>query len=415
MINITLIQRLLLNCLEAKSNYFLLSLCFLSRIISAVSNELDNSITLLISTTVFYLLLFIIQLKKSSVSKIKGIYITAIYLIIDSTIQSLSIIVFRLATDGFNRLLIMNIVSLLFGISALFLLKRASLISNQIRNSVNLLSKQLYVLIFIVMVFIANLCGNMTVDSYETHFNNRINHFLTAISILLFIIIIISFIFKSISKEYYENLSRLMEKAVDQQLKHYDKVSELNEELREFRHDYKNHMICLQSLMDAQAYQQADEYIKNITKQDIIESKNFFIGNRIADAILTEKAELAEKNGHTVRFNGCISDEISPVDLCTILSNALDNAIEACERIDGSEPLCVKVDGAVIHNVQILKVCNPNDIDSTVTTKVDKEHHGIGLYNIRKTVEKLGGQMKIPQKVPNFILELEFPIRQTVK
>lgn len=340
-----------------------------------------------------------------------GLYITTIYLLIDSIIQALLIIVLRLVTVNFNKLFVMNIASLLFGISAYFLLKRASLISNQVRNSVNLISKQLSFLILLALVFISNLCGIMSVDSYETYFKNRISNFLTAVSVLIFIFIIINFIFKSISKEYYENLSRLMEKAVNQQIKHYNKVSELNEELREFRHDYKNHMICLQSLMEAQAYQQADEYIKNITMQDVIESKNYFSGNSIADAILSDKNEIAQKNGYTIKFNGCISDEIAPSDLCTILSNSLDNAIEACERIVINEPLCINVDCAVIQNIQIIKIRNPNNVDSTITTKSDKDHHGIGLYNIRKTVEKLDGQMNIPQKVPEFILELEFPTK----
>lgn len=363
------------------------------------------------SVLTFYSLLFAIQIGNSSRSKLKAGYITLSYLILDSIVQSLVYISIRLATNVYNRSAIINTASIVWGVILYFVIKRANSLGNQIRNSVDLISRRIYVFILLTVFFTGNLCSNMSVDSYEINFEKKLTQFLTIFAILSFMIVMINFIFKSISKEYYESLSRLMEKAVEQQLKHYDKVSELNEELREFRHDYKNHMICLQSLMEAQAYQQADEYIKNITKQDIIESKNYFSGNRTADAILSDKNETAQKNGARINFSGCISDEISPTELCTILSNALDNAIEACERIGDSGSLCVNVDCAVIQNVQIVKIRNPNNVDSTVSAKADKDHHGIGLYNIRRTVERLNGQMTIPQKVPEFILELEFPIK----
>ena len=49
--------------------------------------------------------------------------------------------------------------------------------------------------------------------------------------------------------------------------------------------------------------------------------------------------------------------------------------------------------------------------NSTETSKHDKDNHGFGLYNIRRAVEKIGGEMKIPKQFPEFILELEFPIK----
>lgn len=411
LMNISNIQRLLYNHHENKKTKICLIPYFIACVFCSVYREKARPMIFFFSVLTFYSLLFAIQIGNSSRSKLKAGYITLSYLILDSIVQSLVYISIRLATNVYNRSAIINTASIVWGVILYFVIKRANSLGNQIRNSVDLISRRIYVFILLTVFFTGNLCSNMSVDSYEINFEKKLTQFLTIFAILSFLIVMINFIFKSISKEYYENLSRLMEKAVEQQLKHYDKVSELNEELREFRHDYKNHMICLQSLMEAQAYQQADEYIKNITKQDIIESKNYFSGNRTADAILSDKNETAQKNGAWINFSGCISDEISPTDLCTILSNALDNAIEACERIGDSGSLCVNVDCAVIQNVQIVKIRNPNNVDSTVSAKADKDHHGIGLYNIRRTVERLNGQMTIPQKVPEFILELEFPIK----
>lgn len=71
---------------------------------------------------------------------------------------------------------------------------------------------------------------------------------------------------------------------------------------------------------------------KSITKQKIIDANKFSSGNQIADSILSEKSESAANIGTQIQFSGFISDEIPAVDLCTMLSNALDNAIEACEN-----------------------------------------------------------------------------------
>lgn len=410
LINISSIQKLLNNYERKKYTMILSAICIISGISSLILRVKEVNAASFIFNSIFYTMIFVIQIRNCAESKKKGMYITAMYLISDSILQSLAIIFLKLIYDNYNRTITIYTASIICGTFFYFIIKKANLTGNQIRNSAALLSKKIYILILLTLFFIGNLCGNMPIDSYETIFEYKINNALTAISILFFLIVMLNFIFKSISNEYYANLSKLMEKAVKQQLKHYDKVSELNEELREFRHDYKNHMICLQSMMEANAYQQADEYIKTITKQEIIEANNYFSGNRIADAILSDKNETAEKTGSIIKFNGCISDRISPADLCTMLSNALDNAIEACERMNSDDTLCISVDCAVIQNIQVIKVSNPNNVDSTITTKTDKEHHGFGLYNIRKTVEMLDGQMKIPQKIPEFVLELEFPI-----
>lgn len=96
-----------------------------------------------------------------------------------------------------------------------------------------------------------------------------------------------------------------------------------------------------------------------------------------------------------------------------MLSNALDNAIEACSKFRVNETAVITVKCAITQNVQVIKVSNPNsdNKNSTETSKPDKENHGFGLFNIRRTVEKLGGEMRIPKQFPEFVLELEFPIK----
>ncbi len=247
----------------------------------------------------------------------------------------------------------------------------------------------------------------------DAPFSNDLNSLLTSLTVLIFLVMIIWFVFSSISKQYYESISKVMEKQVDKQVSYYQKINKLSEDVREFRHDYKNHMICLQALLEGKEYADALEYVRDITRQDIIESNKFFSGNQIADAILSDKEELAKQSGCKIEFDGFISDEIPASDLCIILSNALDNAIEACARFTSNEPKIITVKCDILQGVQLMRITNPNDNNrsTTETSKEDKENHGFGLYNIRRTVEKHNGQMSIPSQTPLFILDLEFQVK----
>ena len=397
-----------------KLSYFLLVFYFISGILCSWYIDGSRPVIYLSATICFNIFLFLWVAVNNKGRAITSMYVTAAFLSVDSILQSLGCILVELFVKDFDRVLVLNVSSLIFNAAVLIILKIIHKDHKyQIRSSIKLLPKRLYVLILITLVIIGELCGNMSVESSELYFNNNINSFLTVMTIVIFLIIIISFVFSSISSQYYESISKIMEKQVINQVEHYKKINKLTEDLREIRHDYKNHMLCLQATLEKRQTDEALDYIKSITKQDIIESNRFSSGNEIADSILSEKNESAENKGSRLKFSGFISDEISAVDLCTILSNALDNSIEACAKINAGQIPVIEVKCAIVRNIQIIKISNPNSDNgnSTETSKEDKENHGLGLPNIRRTVEKLGGEMKIPETFPEFVLELEFPIK----
>lgn len=384
----------------------------ISAILIALLRDSDRAILYSFATICFYFCLFMYLIINNSSSKIRTVYILSVFLSLDSIIQTLGCIFIDLIADHFSRDIALKMTSLLFNISVFILIQCVvKPYKNQVKDSIRLLPKKLYVLILAALILIGNLCGNMAVPNDELLFSQNINNFLIVITVLIFIAIIILFIFNSLSKNYYENISQLMEKQIEEQIRYYKKVDKLTEDLREFRHDYKNHMISLQALLECRAYEEAIEYVRDITKQELIEVYPFFSGNQLADAILNDKNEYASKNGSMICFDGFISDEIPSSDLCIILSNALDNAVEACSYIESDSVNKIKIKCAVRQNIQVIRISNPNERDSTETLKTDKENHGLGLHNIRRTVEKLNGQMHIPSKVPSFVLELEFPVQ----
>lgn len=367
----------------------------------------------LISSLLSYSLIFACALIFHKKKK-RAIYVSAMFLIIDSIMQSLSCIILELFSINYNQTYLTKGVSVIFNIISLLLVtKLQRKRKNMIRSGLKIIPDHLYVLILVALLLSGEMFGCIPIDFERVKIRNNIINFSAVLIVPIFMVLIIYLLFNCISKQYFENISLLMEKQVEQQVEHYKKINKLTDDLREFRHDYNNHMICLQSLLNNKQYDEALSYVKSITNQEILDSNKFFSGNQIADAILTDKNELAQKNNCKIIFDGSVSDEISVSNLCTILSNALDNSIEACSKIDSDETQIIDVKCVASELIQIIRISNPNLDNNAVTetSKADRKNHGFGLSNIRRTVERMDGQMIISSQYPTFVLEIEFKVK----
>lgn len=367
----------------------------------------------LISSLLSYSLIFACALIFHKKKK-RAIYVSAMFFIIDSIMQSLSCIILELFSINYNQTYLTKGVSVIFNIISLLLVtKLQRKRKNMIRSGLKIIPDHLYVLILVALLLSGEMFGCIPIDFERVKIRNNIINFSAVLIVPIFMVLIIYLLFNCISKQYFENISLLMEKQVEQQVEHYKKINKLTDDLREFRHDYKNHMICLQSLLNNKQYDEALSYVKSITNQEILDSNKFFSGNQIADAILTDKNELAQKNNCKIIFDGSVSDEISVSNLCTILSNALDNSIEACSKIDSDETQIIDVKCVASELIQIIRISNPNLDNNAVTetSKADRKNHGFGLSNIRRTVERMDGQMIISSQYPTFVLEIEFKVK----
>ena len=126
-------------------------------------------------------------------------------------------------------------------------------------------------------------------------------------------------------------------------------------------------------------------------------------GNFAADAIFNYKLAQAENKGITLRFSGAVPPEgIRDEDLCTVLSNLLDNAVEACEKLSGDRE--IRVECAEKNGFYLLSVQNPapQPADVTKSSKPDRRNHGIGLKNVKRVVKNYNGHLGIEQQGGTF-------------
>lgn len=275
----------------------------------------------------------------------------------------------------------------------------------------DIISIQTYILIILEFFIVDGLIEIVNYQTINLDLKNQMIKVLLLILIFFTSAIIISLIVNVTYKRYYVMLNGILEEQVQNQLKHYMKMDKINTEIRQFRHDYTNHISCLLGIIKAQRYEEAEKYIINMSGRLPAENMIFKTGNYIADAILTDKQEEAGEN-ITIQFEGCIISEINSTDLCIILSNALDNAIEACVNIPGEKIISVYGNYQQGYFVLIIKNPTVNTLTDTeklpATSKEDNIHHGFGLSNIKYTVQKYNGKLDISVKDGIFILNIIF-------
>jgi len=235
-----------------------------------------------------------------------------------------------------------------------------------------------------------------------------------ALNILLTFIITLFIVHSTVShyKEYYfRRLSQTLSKQIDIQIQFYKEQKEHEEALAAFRHDYKNHVLCLRALLEENEAGQALEYLDQMNLRAAPQKPVVDSGNYIADALIAEKSKKASEQSTEIRFDGIIpSSRIENLDVCVILANALDNAIEACAQISGNK--VITIDSAIRKNLWFLSIRNPTGHPVVIrdnqikTTKDDAFSHGFGLYNIEAVVKRSNGQMTLECRDNIFTLDV---------
>ena len=200
------------------------------------------------------------------------------------------------------------------------------------------------------------------------------------------------------------------------QVNYYEHLAKANEDLRKFRHDYNNLKIGLIAYLQKNNINGAMQYLKDCNQ--IIETNDLFhTGHHIVDALFSDKSNTARANNIDISFDGFIPQNVlTPVDLCIIFGNALDNAIEACLKINNDKIKSISVSVKQNNDYIFVTFTNPTSENveiknnTIVTTKDNHATHGIGLYSIQQVLKKYDGHMNLNCENNLFTTEIDFCI-----
>lgn len=213
---------------------------------------------------------------------------------------------------------------------------------------------------------------------------------------------------------YYRLLSEDYKKEFEAEYSFFKDYKEKQKDTIKFRHDWRNHMLLLQEMLRNDEYEKAENYFKELTATTSNPSQTIATGNEVVDMILSMKMNVLEQLEIALLCKGDFSkfDFMSYVDCCILLSNLLDNAIEANEKVQGKRYISLRTKST--DGMFYLEIKNPMEGElqlekgRIMTTKNEKEYHGIGLQNVRDMLERYKGEYHIMTEKNEYIIQMVF-------
>ncbi len=214
----------------------------------------------------------------------------------------------------------------------------------------------------------------------------------------------------------------VLESLIEKENENYKQLGVSYDQLNKIRHDIKNHIALIKSFMINNDVDMLTKYITDM-EYDVNEATVIYTKNSVIDAIINIKGVVAKQNDirYVVKTNNIIENiYISPYNISRVLGNAIDNAIEACMRIEDktlNKFIFIsfqKIDNKIVISVENsadrVKLSIHNQYESL---KEQKGIHGLGLKIIADTVKELDGIMDINYSNNVFTLHVILPNIET--
>lgn len=214
------------------------------------------------------------------------------------------------------------------------------------------------------------------------------------------------------------------------QIRVYKMLTEEYEQSERLRHDMKNHIIALSALSHSRDWEKLGNYLRKM-EEGCLKTGGELTGNRALDALFYQKQKRAEKEGILWKYEVELPRAwgIPEFDLCVLFGNILDNALEACERLQSRryQESCettlpfVHIQARVVKRCFFLEVKNSMDRAEETHKRVaywkrqDRETalsqgQGIGLWNIRDVVYRYHGVMNVEEQKGSFRISILMPL-----
>lgn len=176
---------------------------------------------------------------------------------------------------------------------------------------------------------------------------------------------------------------------------YYQGLQREQNQVRTLRHDMRNHMAVLQGLLDNGDTGKAAEYLRELLGSAALSGGRRICAHETANAVLSVKLGEMERLGIPADLQVNLPEklDISDTDLCALLGNALDNAMEACAKVKAPD---IRLRCRMDKGMLMLMVSNPLPGDEKPglgTTKADGKNHGFGLPGMAEIARRCGGSL----------------------
>ena len=198
--------------------------------------------------------------------------------------------------------------------------------------------------------------------------------------------------------------------------KYCDEVESMYTKMRGWRHDYHNHIQALQASMALGKYEEVNEYLRELNDDLTQVDTTIKTGRVMIDAILNGKLNIAAQNDIAVNAKAKIPEgtPVTDVDMCAIIGNLLDNAIEENKRLP-QENRFLRIYIGQKNTQFYLAFTNAagkkRDKRRSIFPSAKGTQHGLGLVRVESLVKKYGGLFSADSEDGGFTAELLIPLQ----
>ena len=270
------------------------------------------------------------------------------------------------------------------------------------RKYLNILNGILVALLYITIIAVTMLPSEA--------FSHIAYLILTIIATLIFIILEV--IFQSYQASFEKTTRYFQQNVLHNQ---YEEIKNIYLNMRGWRHDYHNHLQTIKAHLALNQLNEVQDYLLELEKDLSRVDSYVKSGNLMADAILNSKITIAENKKIKVNCKAEIPEQImiSDIDMCVILGNLLDNAIESCMKIEEDKRF-IRIYISIIKNQLYISIQNSAKEDLSfderqyISTK--RGNHGLGMKRVKILIDKYNGYLNLQNEPGIFASEITVPL-----
>ena len=185
---------------------------------------------------------------------------------------------------------------------------------------------------------------------------------------------------------------RMLRQQISIQTENYSALKKNYNVQRKSTHEFERHIQIIRDLLDRKEYESAQNYVRQLQSDRTLKVFSITSNNPVVDVVLNQKHQVAQENGikMRVKVNDLSAVTLKTNELVVLLSNLLDNAIEACLQFDGDKEIVCSILKEESIYISIRNTTEPVEIvnGTITTTKSNPAEHGFGLPAVKYILEQ---------------------------
>ncbi|PZD96644.1 ATP-binding protein [Paenibacillus sambharensis] len=253
-----------------------------------------------------------------------------------------------------------------------------------------------YYLLFLIVPIISIYQVNVLL----TYSEKNVHYFLSVTGFVILNVLVVYVLDTVITRFQLMHENDQLQKQMDYQDANYEKTVHSFKKIKSIIHDTNQQFLYVSECIERGRTAEASEHIR-VTLNKIEEAYHRVnTGNLVIDALVTNALNIGQGSGIRIDTELYLFDRELPIeryDLCVVLGNMLDNAIEASKRVKVAEDRHIRVHIRSSESALFIRIRNyvNREVTDLRSRKNSPDYHGFGLINIKRICEKYGGHMTI--------------------